>query len=447
MKNILILTLLGWSAMGGRAADAPARSATGTNVVPLTPQFVNTLVEELRANHPALRALENRVRAASFNTNAVRLWDDPMFKFGGLTASQRGPSLGEDGDLVYGLEQKLPLFGKARAMRRVAEAEAGSETARLARQFEILRRDLTKALLRVALADRVVEIGERDLAWLDTMAAATEERYRAGAASQVELLRIQNERARRANQLRTEASRRGHERLSVNRFLNRGLHSPLPQLELPPPAGPVPYHQELVDRAAAFEPRLRVMRREIEQAEASVAVTRKSRLPDVIAGIEGRQYSGDGGFREGMFTVSLNLPWFNRGKYRSDLARDQARLKAVELDAADYQLSVREEVHHLTVGIDAARREALLYRDEVLPRSQQALESAHANWGANRGMFNDVMEARRMLLEAQLMHARAVAEQHQMLSDLALLCGASDAAELQAIVSPDVASPTPTPQP
>lgn len=439
MKTILILASLGLSVTAICAADI--------NAVQLTPAFVNMLVAELRTNHFALRAGESRVRAAGLNTNSVRLWDDPMFKFGGVTASQRGPILSEDGDLVYGLEQKLPLFGKAQAARRVAEAEAGSEAARLAYQFQVLRRDLTKALFKAALADRSVEIGAQDLAWLDTMTAATEEHYRAGTASQVELLRIQNERAKRAELLRTESSRREHGRLTVNRFLNRDLDAPLPKLELPPLASPVSYRQKLVDHAAKFEPKLQVIRQEIHQAEASVAATRKSRLPDVSAGIEGRQYSGDGGFREGMFTVSLSLPWFNRGKYRSDLARDEARLRAVELDATDYQLSVREDLHNLTVNLDAARREALLYRDEILPRSQQALESAHANWAANRGMFNDVMEARRMLLEAQLMQARTVSEQHQLLADLALLCGVDDLATLQAIATPDASAPPPVSKP
>ncbi len=150
MKNIIILVLLGVSVTASRAAD--------TNAVQLTPAFINKLVDELRTNHPALRAVESRVRAANFNTNAVRLWDDPMFKFGGFTASQSGPNLSEEGDLVYGLDQKLPLFGKAQAARRVAEAEAGSEAARLAYQLQILRRDLTSALFKTALADRAVEI-------------------------------------------------------------------------------------------------------------------------------------------------------------------------------------------------------------------------------------------------------------------------------------------------
>ena len=436
----IVLSLLGFCAIPGRAAEVEPHRAPDTNAVQLTPAFVSALVEELSTNHPVLRAVESRVRAASLNTNAVRVWDDPVFSFGGVTASSRGPRLSEDGDLVYGLEQKLPLFGKAQVARRVAEAESESEAARFAYQFQLLRRDLTRALFKVALADRTVEISAQDLVWLDTMTATTEARYRVGTATQVELLRIQNERSKRAAQFRTETSRRDHERLAVNRFLNRDLNSPLPRLDLPSLAAPVPYSQKLVAQAAAYEPRLGVMRREIRQAEASVAVTRKARLPEVSAGIEGRQYSGDGRFREGMFTVSLSLPWLNRGKYRSDLARDEARLKAVELEVADYQLSVSEEVHHLTVSIDAARREVLLYRDEILPRSQQALENAHANWTANRAMFNDVMEARRMLLEAQSMHARSLAEQHQLLADLALLCGAGD---LQAIAARDTSAPLP----
>lgn len=435
------ISVLGWTAQSTLAL------ATATNVVQLTPLHINQFVDEMRTNHPALQALESRARAAGFGTNGVRTWEDPVFTFGGVAASSRGPKLSEEGDLVYGLEQKLPLFGKPQAARRVAQAEAERETARVDYQFQSLRRDLAKALFKTALADRVVEVGTQDLAWLSTMAATTEERYRAGTASQVELLRIQNEHARRAELLRADTDRREHAGFSVNRLLNRDLRAPLPIFELPLVAAPIAYNSRLVEMAVKFEPKLRVMQGEIQQAQASVAATRKARLPDVSAGIEGRQYSGDGGFREGLFTVSLSLPWFNGGKYRSDLARDKARLEAVELDAADYRLSVREEVHQLTVNIDAARREALLYRDEILPRSKQAIESAHANWLANRGMFNDVMESRRMLLEAQLSYARAVALQFETMAELVLCCGMGDFEALEEFTShPDV-TPTPTTKP
>ena len=90
-------------------------------------------------------------------------------------------------------------------------------------------------------------------------------------------------------------------------------------------------------------------------------------------------------------------------------------------------------VHQLTVKIDAARREAVLYRDQIIPRSQSALDSARSGWEANRNSFRDVLDARRMLLEGRLMQARAVAEQYQMLSELVLCCGLGDMEALQMI--------------
>ena len=95
-------------------------------------------------------------------------------------------------------------------------------------------------------------------------------------------------------------------------------------LRLPEVAAPLPAASNLIAQAARTAPRREVLRAQIRQAAATAELTRRQRLPDFSAGIEGRQFSGDGGFREGMFTLSLNLPWGNAEKYRNDLRRDQA---------------------------------------------------------------------------------------------------------------------------
>src|SRR6185503_12256236 len=89
----------------------------------------------------------------------------------------------------------------------------------------------------------------------------------------------------------------------------------------------------------------------------------------------------------------------------------------------DQLLMVREELHHLAVGIEAMRREALLHTDEITTRSMQALTSRLAEWQAGRGAFRDVLDARRMLLESELMSARATAEEHRMLAEMLLWTG------------------------
>ena len=400
-----------------------------TNSLTLTPVVVNQFAEEMRTNHPALLAAAARTNAAGAGINAVRTWEDPMIRLGAMAGDEMMRR--EDGDLMYGAEQKLPLWGKPERARRVARAELEVVTADADYRFQFLRSEFAKALFHTALAERVVVIGEQDLAFVQTMTETLDAKYRAGSATQVELLQVQNERAKRTTQLENDRGKLAHDWVALNRFLNRPLTNSWPALELPSIGAPVVYNERLVDFASKYEPKLRMMREQVRQAEAVVDATRRSRLPEVSLGLESRNYSGDGEWRQAEFALNFSLPLFNAKKYRADIRRDEAKVKSTEFEVADYELSVREEIHNLTVKIDAARREALLYRDEVLPRSESALESARASWESGRGTFRDVLDARRMLLDARLMFARAVSEQYQMLSELVLCCGLGDLEALE----------------
>ena len=310
------------------------------------------------------------------------------------------------------------------------------ESQRAEVQFQTLRRDLSRALFELALADRAIALGEEDLRWLDTTLTVAEARLRAGTATQFEMLRLQNERARRASELITDRRRREDAAVTVNRLLARDPAAAFPALELPPVADPVAYTPGLVTFATNTEPRLLLAAREIRVAASRMEATRRSRLPDVSVGVEGRQFHGDGGFREGMFTVGFSLPWLNGGKYRRDLAREQERHVASQHDRDAMVLDVVNEIHHRTVSIDAARREALLYRDDILPRSEQALAVATAGWSSGKMEVRDVLEGRRLLVEARLALARAVAMQWSEMSDLVLCCGLSDLEMLQQLGRP-----------
>ena len=98
----LLFFFASWLAL---AAESDSPRLDATNAVRLTPAYVNSLVEVMRTSHPALRALEARVRAAGHATNAVRTWEDPQFTLGGTLTSARGFNTAEEGDLIYGVEQ------------------------------------------------------------------------------------------------------------------------------------------------------------------------------------------------------------------------------------------------------------------------------------------------------------------------------------------------------
>src|SRR5437016_9265788 len=89
-----------------------------------------------------------------------------MAMLGGSLYSARGFSPSEDGNLAYGVEQKLPLWGRPKLTRRVAQAETSMRESEVNYRARQLRSEITKALVVTALAERVVEIGEQDATWL-----------------------------------------------------------------------------------------------------------------------------------------------------------------------------------------------------------------------------------------------------------------------------------------
>jgi outer membrane protein TolC len=408
------------------ALPAVARANVAEERVAITPDLVDQLLVEAQTNNPALQAADARADAAGMGAASTRRWEDPVANIGVIAPASRGQPASQTGDITYGFTQNLPLFGRPELMHRVATANA--TRAQLAADYETqkLRRDIVTALNDLALANRELEIGEEDLSWLDATLAAVDHRYRVGQSSQVEWLKIQTERAKAVNELQTLRLEREHGEVELNRLLNRDLHASWPTVELPSIQPALAYTPKLVETAIAAEPQLKVMKQETTAAEAAADLTRRQRLPQIGIGVEAYQYSGDGGIRGGTLSVNFSLPWLNGHRYDSDWHRDRALVRASALDAQDYALTIRENLHHAIVDLDAARRQALLYRDEIIPLTEQTLASARAAWAANLGLFQDVLDAHRMLLDDQLAFAGACAEQGRQLGGLELLTGTRD---------------------
>jgi cobalt-zinc-cadmium efflux system outer membrane protein len=408
---------------------AGARAEQSTNRLVLTPKFLSGIAEEARTNYPGMRAAEARLRAAEQGIRAVRAWDDPEVMFGGFIGN--GVMRRDEGDLLYGVQQKLPINGKPQADRAVAAAARDVEETAREMRFQTLRKEIVQSLLRLALDDESARIFAVDQSWVETMVAATQERYKAGRSTQVEVLRMETEHAGRAENLRRTQRERDGEVLILNRLLGRPLETKWPDLALPDLWPQFEIDERVLRLAGRGEPRVRMLHQEVIRAEAAAEVARRAKRPDVSIGVEARQFAGDGEFKEGTAVIKMTIPFVNRSKYSAAYAREKDRAAAAELDAREYETQVRDDTLRLGIRIENARRQALLYRDQIIPRGEQTLASAESNWQSGRAFFHDVLDTRRLLLDARNEYAKAVAEQYAALSELVLCCGLSDFDALQ----------------
>lgn len=422
MNLKIVLSLL---AIGGWTTSAQA----ATNVLQLTPALLNLHAEELRTNAPALRAADHRVEAARAGTEAVRVWDDPEVSLGTMLAP--GRMRRDDGDLIYGVSQKLPLFGRPAAAREAASAEARSAETRADYQFQLLRLELVRRFLAAAEADHDASLTGEDLDWLDSLVATAEERFKAGQGNSTDTLRLRNERDLVLSRLATQEQLALQARRELNRVLNREPGSPWPTLRLPDPGPEVRFNEGLRKLALRNEARLKVLRREADVAVAQVDVARRTAKPEVRVFGELRQHLGSGDVREGMVGVGLTVPWFNRGRYRAEVARASGEADAARFDVADYERFVPVEAERVATLADNARREALALRDQVLPRTEEIIELQRRAWTAGEEDLSRVLETRRQWIENRRLLVAAVAEQWRMLAELTLCCGLADLEALE----------------
>ena len=411
----------------------------------VTPPLVQQYVDWARTNNPGLRAAQARSESARLAIGAIKKWEDPIAKVGGVGSSSRGSQLREDGDLMYGAEQKLPLFGKYKARAEVAEREWTLAQKTADYQFQILRREVAKALFRAALSASRIQGAQEDLSELEIWSNVAEQRYTSGGGSQIEVLRLKTETSKLRETLKTRRLQLRQEQGSLNRILARDPQAPLSDLALPDVFSDLPYSTALADVAVRYEPKLQMLQQEVTIAESRVEVARSDQKPEIAAGVEGRHYSGDGGFRVGSFTLAMSLPWFNAEKNRKNIGKEKARVDAAHWEAVDYELAIREEVHRLTTMANTARREALLYQEEVIPRARLIIQTASSAWMANRGQFTELIEGRRMLVEARQLRLQGIAEQYLSLSELVLCCGLSDLEALDMFRDLSPSTPTATP--
>ncbi len=404
-------------------ATQPDLQAADPTSEPLNPATLQRWVATMATNHPSLKAAAARSLAARLNAEGARRIADPQVQFAGTIYSPKGMEADQQGNLLYGVEQPLPLLGKEQAGRAVALRAAEVEEVRADTRFQELERDLTIALFEAALARKAVELAEADQTWMTDLIRSLEAQLASGASSQVAVLRAQTELARRRYEVENLRSAEAETLATVNRRLGQDPASTLPGFDLPPPAPPVTVTETLMGRALEMAPRRRVLEAERKEAGAVVEATRRSVRPDIALGVQGMQYTGDGDFRSGTFGVLVNLPLWNRSNYRKDLARDRQRLKSVEEEQIDTALAVREEIRRLGLQIAAARRGTELYADDILPKAENARQTALAQWAAGTGNIRDVMESHRVLLETRAQLARATADQWTLIADLTYLCG------------------------
>jgi len=411
----------------------PAQSLPAADVPPQPPQsnpvgalesFSDYIAFGFEHN-PALKAAFERYRRARAAIGEARALPDPSISlthFGREIETRTGPQ-----EQRLRATQSFPWLGTLSARGDAAARRA--EVALLAYKAEELRyiNNLANVYFGQALLEKERRIARENEQLLEKLAAVVEEQVRGGAGTTA-LLRLEIEQGRVKDLRRALGHRQRRLDARLRALLGGGTPAAM-NFTLPRLPASKPDIEQLREDLLASNPELARFEQLREASEADVQLARLERYPDFTVGVDyirtgpartaGVPGSGDDPWS---VTVGVSIPlWGSKNDSRVQQALAARRQTGYQLRG--HKLQLMAELLDAFERFNEACDRVALYRDELLPKSEQALEIMQTRYSSGEASLLDWIDSQRTLLAFEQTYWKAVAEANTQLVILNTLGG------------------------
>jgi len=405
-----------------QAQEPTGRANTGEEI-----QTLGELLQFAELRNPGLHAAFDRWTAALEQVPQSRALPDPRISYAEFLESVQtrvGPQ-----ERRLGVSQMFPLFGKLGLRGEVASHAADAAGGR----FEQERLDLHLRIVRLwndyFYLGRSIAVTEENVRLVENLEHAALAQYSTGKASHSAVVRAQVELGRLEVRLRSLRDQRGPFLAMLNAEVDRPSDAPIGW-----PTAPAETRSGF-DAQLERSPQLAAMLAVADREDAAARLAGKNGIPDLTLGFEyivtGEAVMPnvlDSGQDASMATASINIPlWFSRNGAERSQAR--ARHSAAQRDLAQLHNRLRANLERARFEVRDADRRVELYELTLLPKARESFAVTRDAFTSGDAGFLDLIDTQRTLLEFQLAHQRALADQATRRAELAVLVGLEPLAE------------------
>lgn len=372
------------------------------------PTLEGVLREALSSN-PELAAQFDRVKASRQIGTQVGALPDPKLsytEFVSQVETRTGPQ-----ERAVSLTQAFPWPGKLTLRKGIADEQARA----LFYQFETRQRQLVRevglAFYDYAFLGEARRVTAKNLELLRQLTPTVDTKVRAGGDLSASL-RLEVESTRVKDQLQTLDEQRAALSSRIESLMGRtpSLDSPFTFPMLP---GRTPKVEgiESLEAAVAGHPLIEAAESGVLSADLAERLSRKSALPDINVGANVIDIGSGGDTAVGvMVGVSIPLAF---DKYRAEQIEKSELASAARADVTSIQQRLQADLHRAYQAWREARERLELFRTQLLPAAEQALELTEESYRGDKASVTDLIDAERTLLDLQLMNQRALASAHK----------------------------------
>jgi outer membrane protein TolC len=345
--------------------------------------------------------------------------------------------------VMPGFMQEFPGPGKLRLQAQAATA------ASQARYF-----DFEKAVLQAAYAvkrscaqlwflDEKIRINREMLRLLSDLEQSARGQNAVGRATLQDVYRAQIEQDRLATEITNLEDSRDPLLAALKAALGMTREQPDPPapgqfeagtLDLPP--------DQLWATAFARNPRLKALEAGVLQAQASLDLAYKAKIPDFSLGLMADAKAAPVLYRP---LAGATLPLW-RDKIAAEIAGAQAGRRSAEARLTSEQIALAVDFAEKSYDYREISRNLSTLQEQLIPKAQKSLEIGRSGYLSGQIDFFNLMDSERTLLEFRLSEVQARTERELVVAELSLLVAGVPPASAPLLALPNEASAA-TPKP
>jgi outer membrane protein TolC len=417
------------------------------------PQPVQTYVRFALAQNPAIHAARKRVESAAMRVPQAASLSDPMLDTIGWPFFPNVPQTASGRKTVdMMVSQEVPWRGKLATKAAAAEEEANVARAQLAAAELQTVEEVKRAYFELYFVQQAIRITEQDRQLLADLIEIAESLYRTGRTSQQDVLRLQAELSNvdgelvRLRQMQASAQADLAQVLHVSPDTPVGAETQLPGEEVPRDL------ERLYQQAIAARPELHAMLAEIERDRRLVDLAQLNYKPDFTFQFGWGEMTTNralspiaDGLDDLTVGLSVNLP-----VYRKRLDAGVREAEAAALASARVYDQMKDEtqrdVKSLFAQATSQRDLELLFRQSIIPKTEQAFQIAFGEYRVGETEFAELIGTWRELLRFHIAHVQLESQLRQTLASLERVVGGwlpapADQASAAAVEMPPQALP------
>ena len=382
-------------------------SLSSASEIVVRDSLLTLLVEEMIAANPSLESYRYSAESQQALVTVESSWADPKIILGAMNFPVDTWDLNQEAmtGLWITASQTVPLTSKNRLKYDAADKIA--EVSRLRIQAETFRKieELAAAWYDWNFSLESVRILDRMISNYDAVIANAITQYRSGQKPQSAVFRLETARSKLREQKldHLQMSRAASRKTAalLGKSPPAEILNPRPVETIYPPLNP----GELSAVMLEHNPAIIAARKKFEAAELRENISRLSWRPDLIlsAGYGYRQDSDAGLDRPDFFSLSaaFSLPVFGARKQGKVVQASLSMTKQAEADLRQTELQLHTGLHTLIDEDLKLSGQIELYREEIIPQSNSAVEAALTEFTTGASDVNTVILAWNNLVLAE----------------------------------------------